>query len=808
MLAWTTREGRAHQGSSSRDRAEPGREVGEILGGKYRVVRFLAEGGMAAVYEAQHIVVKRRFAVKVLRPDFSRQRESLERFQREAESAGRIESEHIAAALDFGITSDGSPFIVMEHLTGESLAALLAREQHLPVGRAADLCIQACKGVHAAHLAGIIHRDLKPQNLFVCRREDETDLLKVLDFGIAKLEATDTQGAATRTGTMLGTPFYMSPEQARGDRDADHRIDVYGLGAVLYEMFSGQRPHPGESHNAILHHIATQPAIPLAGLLPELPAPIVEIVHRSLAPDPCERFASAKDLGEALAPFARREVWPETPSEDLRRANEGAASAAAAPGNPVRPTRNHHSLRTWGAVAALVLCAATAWIVVHRASRPSRRASNRALPSGTQFYTPPASPGVVQQIASLAKTNAFKEAGALTAMTATPHAVWFVGGSPDEVQAGVRNTIVRAVREQRVPILVTYNLPFRDCAQYGAGGAADGAAYRAWIDAFASGIGNERAVVVLEPDSTGIVPNNTTIEGLTDWCKPTVTDAQGNQIPAPGATPAERYAQLNYAADSVVGKAPNASVYLDGTHSGWLPVGEVAYRLVKAGMQKVRGFAINVANFQPTPRSVQFATWISKCIYYASNPANGRQSIGHFSACASPDLITSPNDEGARAVADAWYAANVDSAANPPAAPAALAHFVIDTSRNGRGVLDTSPYALAPYNQPKDILDKLNAANWCNPPSAGLGQSPTADTGMPLLDAFLWLKSPGESDGPCDTAGGARAWDYSKYNPWGITGDARNHFDPLWGMVDPAAGDWFPEQALRLVQNANPPLSR
>jgi len=783
----------------------PRNRIGDILAGKYRVVRFLAEGGMAVVYEAQHIVVKRRFAVKVLRPDFSQRREILARFQREAESAGRIESEHIAAALDFGITGDGSPFIVMEHLTGESLAALLARELHLPVGRAADLCIQACKGVHAAHSAGIIHRDLKPQNLFVCRREDGTDLLKVLDFGIAKLEATDAQGAATRTGTMLGTPFYMSPEQARGDRDAGHRIDVYGLGAVLYEMLSGQKPHPGESHNAILHHIATQPALPLAGRAPELPAPIVEIVHRSLAPDPCERFASAKDLGDALAPFARCEVWPEATNHS---ANQGTESAAAAPGNPVQPTPNRHSSRKWIALAALVACAASVWIVVRRASRPSRLARHHSLPAGTQFYTPPASPGAVQQIASLAKTNAFKEAGALTAMTSTPHAVWFVGGSPDEVQAAVRNTIVRAVHEQRVPILVTYNLPFRDCAQYGAGGAADGAAYRAWIDGFASGIGNERAVVILEPDSIGIVPNNTTIQGLADWCNPKVTDGQGNQIPAPGATPAERYAELNYAADSVVGKAPNASVYLDGTHSGWLPIGEIAYRLVKAGIQKVQGFAINVANFQPTPRSIQFGTWVSKCIYYASNPANGRQSIGHFSACASPDLITSPNDDGARAVADAWFAANVDAAANPPASPAALAHFVIDTSRNGRGVLDTSPYALAPYYQPKDILDKLNAANWCNPPSAGLGQPPAADTGVPLLDAFLWLKSPGESDGSCNIAGGARAWDYSKYNPWAITGDARNHFDPLWGMVDPAAGEWFPEQALRLAQNASPPLSQ
>jgi endoglucanase len=788
---------------------EQGSRLGEILAGKYRIVRFLAEGGMAAVYEAHQMVVKRRFAVKVLRADFSQRREILERFQHEAETAGHLESENIAAAVDFGISSDGSPFIVMEYLVGESLAALLARELHLPVGRAADLCVQACKGVHAAHRAGIVHRDLKPQNLFVCRREDGTDLLKVLDFGIAKLEATDSQSAVTRTGTMLGTPFYMSPEQARGDRDADHRIDVYGLGVVLYEMLSGQKPHPGESHNAILHHIATQPAVPLASLAPALPATLVEIVHRALAPDPRDRFSSARDLEQALTPFAERAVWPEANSATLLPGDDAAASTMIAPGEPMRAAPQGRRGRPLIASAALMACAGLAWIAYsHRTPKPSRLTRHQALDSSTQFYSPLAPPGAVQQIASLAKTNSFKEAGALAAVTSTPRAVWFTGGSPGEVQAAVKNTMVRAVHEQRVPILVTYNLPFRDCGQYGAGGAADAAAYKAWIEGFANGIGNETAVVILEPDGIGIIPNNTTMLGVPDWCKPMVTDAHGNQVSAPGATPAERYAQLNDAADNLTGKAPNASVYLDGTHSAWLPVGEAAYRLVKAGVHKIHGFAVNVANFQPTPLSIQFATWISKCIYYASNPANGRQTLGHFRACASPDLFAHTDDDDARSAADAWYAANVDNAANPPRSPAALAHFVIDTSRNGRGVLDTSLYALAPYHQPKDILDKLNTADWCNPPNAGLGQAPTTDTKVPLLDAFLWLKTPGESDGSCNITGGARAWDYSKYNPWGITGDAQNHFDPLWGMVDPAPGEWFPEQALRLAQNANPPLSR
>ena len=174
--------------------------------------------------------------------------------------------------------------------------------------------------------------------------------------------------------------------------------------------------------------------------------------------------------------------------------------------------------------------------------------------------------------------------------------------------------MARASREQRVPILVTYNLPFRDCVGYSAGGAVDGPAYKAWIDAFASGIGDERAIVILEPDSLGIIPYNTTLAGMAEWCKPTVTDARGQTVPAPDANPAERYALLAQAIDTLAVKAPHAWVYLDGTHSAWLPVGEIAFRLVKAGVHRVQGLALNVSNFQPTQQVVRYGTWISKCI--------------------------------------------------------------------------------------------------------------------------------------------------------------------------------------------------
>jgi endoglucanase len=135
-----------------------------------------------------------------------------------------------------------------------------------------------------------------------------------------------------------------------------------------------------------------------------------------------------------------------------------------------------------------------------------------------------------------------------------------------------------------------------------------------------------------------------------------------------------------------------------------------------------------------------------------------------------------------------------------------LVHFIIDTGRSGRGPLAAARFAAAPYGQPPEVIQGPLRGGWCNPPDAGLGPRPTADTGLPLVDAFVWAKTPGGSDGSCDIAGGARAWDYVRYNPWGIGGDARSHFDPLWGTVDPAAGEWFPEAALRLALNARPPL--
>ena len=290
---------------------------------------------------------------------------------------------------------------------------------------------------------------------------------------------------------------------------------------------------------------------------------------------------------------------------------------------------------------------------------------------------------------ALVKAHDRDGAAALNAMLDTPRAVWLVGGTPKEVRKSVQRTMEKAAREHALPVLVAYNLPFRDCAQYSAGGALDTAAYQAWIDAFAKGIGKKhKAIVILEPDGLGIIPNNTTIYGAEEWCKVSLTDEAGNvvldedgkPVPRPDANAAERYAQLKYAISAIRAAAPNAAVYLDGTHSAWLGVGEAAYRLVQAGVQDAAGFFLNVSNFEPTDQLLTFGTWVSSCI--AAGTAGPDWARGHFDWCPSQynaalDYAVDYSPE---------YAANVTTQLQGLMGSAvASTHFVMDTGRNGQG---------------------------------------------------------------------------------------------------------------------------
>jgi endoglucanase len=395
-------------------------------------------------------------------------------------------------------------------------------------------------------------------------------------------------------------------------------------------------------------------------------------------------------------------------------------------------------------------------------------ASAAAAGPSTRFYSPPPDPDAQQQIAKLNSSGDKADAARVAALAATPHAVWITGGTPNDARVAALKTVNRAAGKNEVPVLVLYDIPFRDCAQYSAGGATDTASYEAWIDGVVSGIGDQRAVVLLEPDSLGIIPwynpfanRDTWVTNPNyEWCQPADT--------SPATGPADRFTQLRYAVKALKTGA-NTSVYLDATHSGWLGAGDAADRLIQADVADADGFFVNVSNYELTSHLVKYGTWVSKCIAFASNPASW--GLGHTEWCGSQYSPANPSDFSTWALTDQWYANNVESQ-TWWYTPSLLKHFVVDTSRNGQGPWTPPP---GKYSGDPQV--------WCNPPDRGAGTPPTTDTGDPLVDAFLWVKVPGESDGSCNRS---------------VAGSTT---DPEWGgIVDPAAGAWFPQQALQLAQ--------
>ncbi|MGH9106068.1 MAG: glycoside hydrolase family 6 protein [Acidimicrobiales bacterium] len=536
----------------------------------------------------------------------------------------------------------------------------------------------------------------------------------------------------------------------------------------------------------------------------------------------------------------------------------------------------------------LVLCTAsmtslgmgTAPLAAASPAPPGNLAPGHHLPAGTRFYVPPPARGSVRQIAQLLGSHQPHEAGLIAAMEATPSAVWLDGetaaqaseGARGEQQADfdvarqVRTALLGARLEGAVPVFVAYDIPGRDCSQYSAGGAPSDAAYDAWIDSIKDALASSAAVVILEPDALANLPG---------YCG-SAYNAEFPQI-----TDTTRIQDIAYGVTALEGD-PNISLYLDGGHSAWQAVGNIAEVLVAADVQQAQGFFLNVSNYQYATNNVFYGIWVSSCIAYATvnegvteaqalsdastlvssnngpsgpfsncpnqywngGPANGYGSTPGTGVAVSPYGVWSEsqaNGDLSTAGTDSWYP-------NYLGATVPSTHFVIDTSRDGQGPNDMEAYYNAPYDQPQSVVGStpgaqypdnsppggsLQNGNWCNPPSSGLGITPTADTstvansldsylpaGTPLLDAYLWVKTPGQSDGQCDVAGGVRNWDDSAGTVeatipgWPASGTSTfTTFDPLWSIetssvfTDPAAGAWFPEQALQLAEDANPPLS-
>jgi endoglucanase len=379
-----------------------------------------------------------------------------------------------------------------------------------------------------------------------------------------------------------------------------------------------------------------------------------------------------------------------------------------------------------------------------------------ALASDTTFWSGPPNPGAIKQIRDLKRNGKTGAAARLQAMVNVPGSVWFTEGTSGEVRDYAAQTVAAARDDNAVPVLVAYNIPQRDCGSYSDGGALNGEAYKDWIDGIVEAIGDAQVVVIVEPDGLSGTPTDC---GQTDRY---------------GRLALIKYAALAFKSDA------NASVYIDAGNGDWNPPSVTAARLVEAGVGDIDGFALNVSNFQYTQNSNFYGAWVSQCIAYGT-----AVDVGAFDDC--PDQwggwgghALSPYGKWSSTAAkqkfnvrqiNERYAQLLGS--TPP-----TAHWVVDTSRNGRG-----PWAGTSAHP----ASRGNTEAWCNPPDRGAGQRPTAHTGVALADAYLWIKIPGESDGEC------YRW-------------TNGPKDPVRKVRDPFAGGWFRAQAREFADLAVPPF--
>jgi serine/threonine protein kinase len=284
--------------------ARPEIGAGAVLGGKYRLSRLLGRGGVGEVYEATHDVIGLRVAVKLIRYEYAGNSELNARFLQEARAAAAVGHPGIVQVHDVGTSPDGRTYLVMEYLEGEDLEKVLARQRQLPVGEIAAVLIDALDALSAAHAKGIIHRDMKPENVFLVPGRKGDRVVKLLDFGIARLaDEAEATIRLTRPGSVMGTPYYMSPEQARGDPNVDSGVDIYAVGVMLYEALTGQLPFSGSSYNEVLSKVLAQPFPSVRVLRPDVPEEIERIIFKACARQRSDRYADALDFGDALTPF-------------------------------------------------------------------------------------------------------------------------------------------------------------------------------------------------------------------------------------------------------------------------------------------------------------------------------------------------------------------------------------------------------------------------------------------------------------------------------------------------------------------------
>lgn len=403
--------------------------IGQVLSGLYKVESRIGQGGMGTVYMALHIHLDKPFAVKVLGEQIASNRAAMHRLLQEARTASSIDHDNIVDVINFDTTEDGRVFLVMELLEGVSLADLVEKGP-MRLDRAIPIARQVCHALEAAHARGIVHRDLKPENVFICRKHD-ADFVKVLDFGISKVRTAEAEAVrVTKTGQLLGTPLYMSPEQARGETDVDHRADVYALGVMLFEMLTGRPPFEGSNYFQLLWKHGNEPPPSALSFQPDLPPALDAVLMRALAKTPDARFQSMQAFEEALLAatpgletparlVSMPPLRPSAPTPSEARATPVAlaqpAPAQPAPAEPgavqptAAPSAPSRQLLALGGLAVAALLGALGYVVlrapaetpVATAAAPSIMPSDVPAPVAPPDPPIPAEPEPVPEGAAL-----------------------------------------------------------------------------------------------------------------------------------------------------------------------------------------------------------------------------------------------------------------------------------------------------------------------------------------------------------------------------------------------------------------------
>jgi serine/threonine protein kinase len=390
----------------------PGVGPGTVLADRYEIVRVIGQGGMGAVYEATHRTIKKRVALKLLRPEVASAPSIVQRFLQEARTANEVRHKNIVEVTDFGV-DQGKPFLVMEFLEGEPLTNWLERHTPSPIGPLFALLLPVGRALDYAHTKGFIHRDVKPDNVFLARVPGERSLVpKVLDFGIAK-NTLDPDVRLTSTQATMGTPLYMAPEQAGGAKDVTQAADQYAFAAMVYEALAGRPPHLAETYNGLIIAKVTAEPEPLVAYRPEIPEALAAIVQRALSRDPKQRFESMEALCVALEPFADEAV---------------AVGAASAPRR---------------APAADVALLATAAAGDFAASPvPSAQTASEGTPTDSAISSANTNPNApTPSLSKIEPAQSKAKAASAFASTEAPHEVSVVQ-APERASSGLRSPTV------------------------------------------------------------------------------------------------------------------------------------------------------------------------------------------------------------------------------------------------------------------------------------------------------------------------------------------------------------------------------